>query len=214
MRRFVLTGAPGAGKTAILRQLELEGFSVVDEAATDVIAATQAQGTVQPWTHPWFIDAVATLQRDRQLRASCQADEVQFHDRCAVCTAALAVYLGYSVSPFLASELERIRKQAIYQGRIFFVRNLGSSRLPKLGESALRKACGLRKFTNKLIESSASNWSQSSPKLCWSGSALSKRQFVSFRSLQLKKFSRSGSRISRGHSRRRLLPLPPDRIAY
>jgi predicted ATPase len=125
MRRFVLTGAPGAGKTAILRQLELEGFSVVEEAATDVIAATQAQGTVQPWTHPWFIDAVATLQRDRQLRASYQTDKVQFHDRCAVCTAALAVYLGYSISPFLASELERIRKQAIYQSRVFFVRNLG-----------------------------------------------------------------------------------------
>ena len=125
MRRFVITGAPGAGKTAILRQLELEGFSVVEEAATDVIAAAQAQGTVQPWTHPWFIDAVANLQRNRQLRASHQPDEVQFHDRCAVCTAALAVYLGYSVSPFLASELERIKKQAIYQSRVFFIRNLG-----------------------------------------------------------------------------------------
>ena len=43
MRRYILTGAPGAGKTAILRQLELDGFSVVEEAATDVIAAAQAQ---------------------------------------------------------------------------------------------------------------------------------------------------------------------------
>src|ERR1700752_2410499 len=89
MRRFVITGAPGAGKTAIIRQLELDGFSVVEEAATDVIAAAHAQGTVQPWTHPWFIDVIAKLQRDRQIRASCQLDEVQFHDRCAVCTAAL-----------------------------------------------------------------------------------------------------------------------------
>ena len=62
MRRFIITGAPGAGKTAIIRQLELDGFSVVEEAATDVIA---------------------TLQRDRQIRASFQADEVQVHDRCA-----------------------------------------------------------------------------------------------------------------------------------
>jgi len=37
MRRFIITGAPGAGKTAIIRQLELDGFSVVEEAATDVI---------------------------------------------------------------------------------------------------------------------------------------------------------------------------------
>jgi predicted ATPase len=125
MRRFIITGAPSAGKTAIIRQLELEGFSVVEEAATDVIAAAQAQGTVQPWTHPSFIDAIANLQRDRQIRASYQPDEVQFHDRCAVCTAALALYLGHEFSPFLAGELERIKKEAIYQKRVFFIRNLG-----------------------------------------------------------------------------------------
>jgi predicted ATPase len=125
MRRFIITGAPGAGKTAIIRQLELDGFSVVEEAATDVIAAAQAQGTLQPWTHPSFIDVIATLQRDRQIRASYQPDEVQFHDRCAVCTAALATYLGYPFSPVLAGELERVKKEAIYQNRVFFIRNLG-----------------------------------------------------------------------------------------
>jgi predicted ATPase len=125
MRRFIITGAPGAGKTAIIRQLELEGFSVVEEAATDVIAAAQAQGTVQPWTHPSFIDSIAKLQKDRQIQASHQADDIQFHDRCAMCTAALAVYLGHPFSPFLASELERVKKEAIYQNRVFFIRNLG-----------------------------------------------------------------------------------------
>src|SRR5947209_17580256 len=124
MRRFI-TGAPGSGKTAVIRQLELDGFSVVEEAATDVIAAAHAQGTVQPWAHPSFIDVIASLQRDRQVRASYQPDEVQFHDRCAVCTAALAVYLGHPFSPFLTSELERIKKEAIYQQRVFFIRNLG-----------------------------------------------------------------------------------------
>ena len=125
MRRFIITGAPGAGKTAIIRQLELEGFSVVEEAATDVIAALHAQGSVQPWTHPSFVDVIATLQRDRQIRAACQRDEVQFHDRCVVCTAALAIYLGYPLSPFLASELERVKREAIFQHRAFFIRNLG-----------------------------------------------------------------------------------------
>ena len=125
MRRFIITGAPGAGKTAIIRQLELDGFSVVEEAATDVIAAAYAQGTVQPWTHPSFIDAIAHLQRDRQTRASYQPNEVQFHDRSVVCTAALAIYLGHPFSPFLASELERVKKEAIFQNRVFFIRNLG-----------------------------------------------------------------------------------------
>ncbi len=125
MKRFIITGAPGAGKTAIIRQLELDGFSVVEEAATDVIADAQAQGTLEPWTHPSFIDAVATLQRDRQLRASHQPDKIQFHDRSAVCTAALATYLGHPHTPILTSELERIKKEAIYQPRVFFIRNLG-----------------------------------------------------------------------------------------
>jgi predicted ATPase len=125
MRRFIVTGAPGAGKTAIIRQLELDGFSVVEEAATDVIADAHAQGTAEPWRHPSFIDAIAQLQRDRQIRASYQPDEVQFHDRSVVCTAALAVYLGYPLSPFLTAKLERIRKEAIFQNRVFFIRNLG-----------------------------------------------------------------------------------------
>jgi predicted ATPase len=162
MRRFIISGAPGAGKTAIIRQLELDGFSVVEEAATDVIAAAQAQGTAQPWTHPSFIDVIANLQKDRQIRASYQPDEVQFHDRCIVCTAALAVYLGHPFSPFLASELERVKKEAIYQNRVFFIRTLGFITLAKRGESALRKRCVLREFTKRLTETSASNWSQSS----------------------------------------------------
>ena len=125
MKRFILTGAPGAGKTAIIRHLELDGFSVVEEAATDVIAAAQARGTAEAWTRPSFIDEIVRLQRNRQIRASCQPDEVQFHDRCVVCSSALAAYLGYSLSLFVAGELERIRKEAIFQPRVFFIRNIG-----------------------------------------------------------------------------------------
>jgi predicted ATPase len=41
------------------------------------------------------------------------------------CAAALAVYLGYPFSPFLTSELERIRNEMVYQRRVFFISNLG-----------------------------------------------------------------------------------------
>jgi predicted ATPase len=125
MRRFIVTGAPGAGKTAIIRQLELDGFSVVEEAATDIIAAAQARGIAEPWTDPSFIDLITNLLRQRQIRASYQPDEIQFHDRSVVCTAALAVYLGHPVFTTLARELERIKTEAIFQNRVFFIRNLG-----------------------------------------------------------------------------------------
>jgi len=78
--RFILTGAPGAGKTAILRQLEVDGFSAVEEAATDVIALDQAKDVAEPWTDPSFIDRIVALQRHRRLAAS---GETQFHDRSA-----------------------------------------------------------------------------------------------------------------------------------
>jgi predicted ATPase len=125
MRRYIITGAPGAGKTAIIRQLELDGFSVVEEAATDVIAAAQARGAAEPWTDPSFIDLITNLQRQRQIRASYQPDEIQFHDRSVVCTAALAAYLGQPDSTTLTRELERIKSEDVFQNCVFFARNLG-----------------------------------------------------------------------------------------
>jgi predicted ATPase len=50
---------------------------------------------------------------------------VQFHDRSVICTAALAVWLGYSLSDGLSRELKRVETEAIYQKRVIFVQNLG-----------------------------------------------------------------------------------------
>lgn len=125
MKRYILTGTPGAGKTAILRQLELDGFGVVEEAATDLIALWQARSIDQPWTEPWFIDALAALQAQRQIRVANLPDPIQFHDRSAICTAALAVYLGVSITQDLQTELDRVQRDAVYERRVFFIRNLG-----------------------------------------------------------------------------------------
>jgi predicted ATPase len=50
---------------------------------------------------------------------------VQFHDRSAICTAALAVYLGHPIPETLTDELDRIERESVYQRRVFFIRNLG-----------------------------------------------------------------------------------------
>ena len=125
MRRYILTGAPGAGKTTILHALKARGVSVVEEAATDVVAEAQAQarGVAEPWADPGFIDAIVALQKQRQLAAS--GADVQIFDRSPVCTHALAVHLGRPISSPLLAEIGRVRREATYEPGVFFIENLG-----------------------------------------------------------------------------------------
>lgn len=125
MKRYILTGAPGCGKTAIIRSLELDGYSVVEEAATDVIALFQAQGVAEAWTHPSFIDDITNLQKRRQMQASGMSSAVQFFDRSPLCTYALSRWLRFPISVTLADEVERIREERIYQKQVFFIDSLG-----------------------------------------------------------------------------------------
>ena len=125
MRRYILTGTPGAGKTTVLRGLEALGFDVVDEAATAVIAREQARGDAEPWTRPGFVDRVVALQHKRQTEGSGAGADVRFYDRSPVCTHALSRYLGRPVSQELSAELARITDRGIYERQVFFVRNLG-----------------------------------------------------------------------------------------
>jgi predicted ATPase len=124
MKRYILTGTPGCGKTSIIRSLEAAGYLVVEEAATDIIALRQAQGIAEPWTHPSFIDDITNLQKLRQMRIADVA-KVQFYDRSPLCTYALSAWLGFPISKTLADEMERISRAQIYQKQLFFIENLG-----------------------------------------------------------------------------------------
>lgn len=125
MKRYVLTGTPGCGKTSIIRLLEVMGYVVVEEAATDIIAMRQAQGIVEPHTHASFIDDITNLQKQRQIQVSDLSSGVQFYDRSPLCTYALSWWLGFPISTTLADEIKRIGEEQIYQRQVFFIDNLG-----------------------------------------------------------------------------------------
>jgi predicted ATPase len=125
MKRYILTGTPGSGKTSILHELKRQGYSVVEEAATDVHARELGLGHSEPWLQSDFIDNIVHLQKQMQLEASTSPDELQWYDRSPICTLALSRYLGQAASPSLLEEIERIEREGIYQRRVFFIEHLG-----------------------------------------------------------------------------------------
>jgi predicted ATPase len=118
MPAYVLTGTPSSGKTALLRQLEVDGYPVVEEAATDVIALWRALGRVEPWRDAAFIDAVVELQC-RRWRGKPAG--VVFVDRSPVCTLALSRYLDLPPTRRLVEAVAELESERT----VFLVRNLG-----------------------------------------------------------------------------------------
>jgi predicted ATPase len=125
MRRYVLTGAPGAGKTSVLHILRAQGFAVVEEAATDVINREQRRGVTEPWQHADFIEKIAGLQRQRLQEAVAGGAQVQVHDRSPLCTLALAWHLGHPVPLLLEREVARVIRERVYAQPVFLLCPLG-----------------------------------------------------------------------------------------
>jgi predicted ATPase len=110
IKRYVLTGAPGAGKTTLALALRGRGHVVVREAATDVVAGGGAGDG--------FLDTVLALQLARERATTAP---VQVLDRSPLCTLALARYLGVAPSAALLAAAAADR----YERTAFLVQPLG-----------------------------------------------------------------------------------------
>jgi predicted ATPase len=135
VRHYIMTGTPGSGKTTILDELGRRGFTVVAEAATDVIASAHAAGEVDPHWRPDFTDRIVQLQRSRQLSADrattagAATDVVHFYDRSPVCTLVLGRFLaefgGTGPTAAVQAEVDQVLAEALYEPAVLFVRTLG-----------------------------------------------------------------------------------------
>lgn len=123
LKNYILTGAPGAGKTSLINEFQNRNYSTVKEVATDIITKEQLNGISAPWKNSEFIDKIVDLQKTRQ--ESIKSSRLCFFDRSPICTYALTIYLGFEPSDSLLNELARIKEQKIYQKQVFFIENLG-----------------------------------------------------------------------------------------
>jgi predicted ATPase len=126
MQRYIFTGAPGSGKTTLINELARHGYTVIPEAATDLIAAEQLKGNLQPWSAPQFMDKIIKLQQARQVAGSLSDSPVQLFDRSPPCTLALSKFLGFPISSVINDEIARITAENIYSPQVFFIENLGN----------------------------------------------------------------------------------------
>ncbi len=122
--RYILTGAPGAGKTLLIRHLETLGHEIVEEAATDVIALAQARGTERPWDQPSFITDIAALQTFRE--SAPMRSTHRFADRSLFCTLALAEWLNHPVPAALLTQAERLAATNWFAPSVFVIKQLAT----------------------------------------------------------------------------------------
>jgi predicted ATPase len=107
---FVITGGPGAGKSALIAALEAEGFRCSAEAGRAIIRQQAAiGGRALPWVEPALF---AELMLSWEMRAHAAMSErpgVAFFDRGVPDVIGYLRLLGSSVPPHMTRAAERHR---------------------------------------------------------------------------------------------------------
>ena len=83
-QRYVITGAPGTGKTAIINELKERGYYCVDENSREIITEQIINGgEILPWKNQIAFENLISSKRAKQY-ASIPKDEICFFDRSAI----------------------------------------------------------------------------------------------------------------------------------
>lgn len=81
MRRYVITGGPGAGKSTLIGALGTAGFATVRESGRDIIRTEMERGgTALPWTDTEAF-ARAMAAQDKAAWSEHIGEGIIFHDR-------------------------------------------------------------------------------------------------------------------------------------
>lgn len=115
MKKFVITGAPGTGKTSIINHLKIKGYNCIDEISRKIISEQLAiNGEVLPWKNlSAFSKRVFTLRESQLLNSK---NTLNFFDRGIV-----DVYAYMKVDSLKIPEhLEESIKKNRYNTKVFY----------------------------------------------------------------------------------------------
>ena len=114
-QKYIITGAPGTGKTAIINALMQKGYSCKKEISREIIAEQLSiGGDILPWKNQIsFENHIANLRKEQYLNSS--ENKNYFFDRSSIdCIAYLkANKLG------VTTEITQIIKQCIFNKQVF-----------------------------------------------------------------------------------------------
>ena len=83
-QKYIITGAPGTGKTSIINALKERGYSCVEENSREIIAEQIINGgEILPWKNQIAFENLISRKRTKQY-ASITKDEIYFFDRSAI----------------------------------------------------------------------------------------------------------------------------------
>ncbi|MAR40084.1 MAG: hypothetical protein CMD22_05390 [Flavobacteriales bacterium] len=115
MKKFVITGAPGTGKTSIINHLKIKGYNCIDEISRKIISEQLAiNGEVLPWKNlSAFSKRVFTLRESQLLNSK---NTLIFFDRGIV-----DVYAYMKVDSLkIPKHLEESIKKNRYNTKVFY----------------------------------------------------------------------------------------------
>lgn len=112
---FVLTGAPGVGKTTMLKELRAYGITCVDEPAREILAEQRAHGgDGLPEKNPARFTELLLLRSIQSFERFLNHPDTVVFDRGAVDSIGYASLFGINSKPF-----EEVSQNYLYNSHVF-----------------------------------------------------------------------------------------------